>query len=504
MRWVDGAGDCDPAVSSSMEDSRLVSMRCRGAAGSRILLVVSEYVIHDLKITHVDTLSVLEPELASRWSEHLVSAQPNRRRQLNATLLSRVHHHCDHIRNISDRRKVIGWNMSSECLNVVVVGAASAGINVATKLAKSLPATHRVVLVEANPVAYWSIGALRAAVQPGFESKIVHDLTSQSVFGSDDRHVVLAGTRVVDLQADHVVVDKDVSAVLSGSSTDGGRTRIAVDRVVLAIGSDYGFPARISPSARTKQDVLDQFIRMQNDIAAASSILIVGGGPTGVEFAGELLQVHPGKKVTLITRGPGLVTNGNDNYAGLSSKLLSQLKTKGVKVILNDSIALDQEQTGPLESMRTFQTEKAEQVSADYIMIGSGGKPHTRWITDIDAEILDANGRIQTSAHFSVLGSHRWAKYYAIGDAAATPGPKVAYLAAQHAPLLAHNMVCDITRQTDSLKQVSAPSADIIAVPLGTTGGAAYFIFFSLGAWLTSLIKGKTLFLATFEAWFKA
>ncbi|KAJ9477932.1 Pyr_redox_2 domain-containing protein [Pseudozyma hubeiensis] len=395
--------------------------------------------------------------------------------------------------------------MSSELLNVVVVGAASAGVNVATNLAKSLPSTHRVVLIEANPVAYWSIGALRASVLPGFETKVVHDLTAETVFGStDSRHIVLAGTRVIDLQSDHIVVDKDVTASMPGSSVQERKTSIPVERVVLAIGADYGFPARISPSAKTKEDVLDQFRSMQNHIAEAKDILIVGGGPTGVEFAGEVLDVHRGKKVTLITRGPGLITNGKDNYSGLSAKLISQLESKGVRVILNDSIDLDGQTTGPLSSTQTFKTGKGEQLTADFLLIGSGGKPHTQWISHIDPDILDSSARIKVSPHFSIESSSpRWSKYYAVGDAASTPGPKVSYMAGQHAPQVAHNVVCDVKGEKQKMKVASPPSGDIIMVPVGKSGGAGYLMFFSVGGWPTSLVKGKSLFVSMFEGWFR-
>lgn len=57
--------------------------------------------------------------------------------------------------------------MTTEYKNVVIIGASAAGANVAHALEKTLPASHRIVLIEANEFAYWPIGALRAAVKPG-------------------------------------------------------------------------------------------------------------------------------------------------------------------------------------------------------------------------------------------------------------------------------------------------------------------------------------------------
>ncbi|SPO23506.1 related to AIF1 - mitochondrial cell death effector [Ustilago trichophora] len=405
---------------------------------------------------------------------------------------------------------------SDQLKNVVVVGAASAGLFTAQSLAKSLPDTHRVVLIEANPVAYWSIGALRAAVQVGFENKIIHDLTNDTVFGTNTRHIVLAGTRVVDLLADGVVVNRDVTASLPGCATlegegdsEGMKIKVQADKVVLAVGADYGFPSRISPSSSTKDDVLKDFQQMQKEIAAAQEILVIGGGPTGVEFVGEVLDEHPNKVVTLLTRGSGLVTNGKDSFRGVSSKLLSQLQSLGVRVILNDSLSADNLSTGPLGESKTYITEKGQKISADYLMLSSGGKPSTDWIKEIDSSIIDPDTSLITvTPTFSIASSSpKWANYYALGDAASTPGLKTSYIAQQHAPALAHNIVTAINKaerpDSSKMKNAGGPPGNMIVVPLGKSGGASYLMFFSVGGWLTSLVKGKTLFVDTFHGWFK-
>lgn len=399
--------------------------------------------------------------------------------------------------------------MTTEPLkNVVVIGAATAGVNVVQTLAKSIPTTHRIVLVEANPVAFWSIGALRASVEPGFEDKVMHDLNVKTIFGTTDtRHIVLAGTRVVDIHPDYIVVNRDVTGELSGSSKEAkGRTKIEVDRVVLAVGAEYGFPMRISPDARTKEDILEQFRKTQKEVEAAQEILVVGGGPTGVEFVGEVIDQHPNKVVTLVTRGPGLVTNGKDDFTGISRKLLSQLQSKGVRVILNDSVDLDGLQSGPLESSQTFTTKEGKTISADYLLIGSGGEPNTAWLTEIDSTLTDPETHlIRTTSTFN-LASPKWPKYYAVGDAANTPGAKTSQMAGKHAVPCAQNVLASIKGETDErrLKKASEPSANLIVVPLGKKGGASYMGLFTVGGWATGMIKGKDLFVPMFEGWFKA
>ncbi|TKY87382.1 hypothetical protein EX895_004059 [Sporisorium graminicola] len=403
--------------------------------------------------------------------------------------------------------------MATEAVqNVVVVGAASGGLSVVQSLSKLLPASHRIVLIEANPVAFWSIAALRAAVLPGFEPQVVHDLSTSSIFGANNtRHVVLAGTRVVDLQEDHIVVDRDVSSLLSGCEREAnGGSKIPVDRVVLAVGARSVFPTRLEGGAKTKQDVMEQFARMQSDLAAAHEILVLGGGPTGVEFAGELLDVHPNKKVTLVTRGSGLVTRGNDRLGGVSNKLIAQLTAKGVRLIFKDSVPLERPTTGPLPTLQTFTTLNGESITADYIVFASGGKPDTGWIAAIDPTIVDpATGLLTVDPTFSICSPDassrtRWWRYYSVGDSANTPGPKVSYMASQHAPLLAHNLVSAIKGNGAKLKHASDSPAEMIMVNVGKGGGAGYLAFVTVGEWITSLFKGRSLHVAMFHKFFKA
>ncbi|SNX82865.1 related to AIF1 - mitochondrial cell death effector [Melanopsichium pennsylvanicum] len=397
--------------------------------------------------------------------------------------------------------------MSSDTLkNVVVVGAATAGIKVAQDLATSLPSSHRVVLIEANLVAYWPIGALRASVEPGFEDKIVHELSSTTVFGtSQTRHVVLVSTKVIDLAPHHITVNRDVSSSLPGIELlEDGKSKMTVDKVVLAVGSDYGFPSRIDPKAQTREAVLEQFRTMQKDIESAQEILVIGGGPTGVEFVGEVLEQHPNKVITLLTRGSGLVTNGKDSFKGVSDKLLSQLRALGVRIILNDSLSLDGLSTGSLGETKTFKTEKGETISADFLLLGYGGKPSTDWIKSIDPSIVDPQtGLIKVNNTFSVTAP-RWESYFAVGDAANTPGLKTSFMAGQHAPLVAHNVVAAVKNEkTDKLKRAGGPPMNVILVPLGKSRGASYMGFMSVGGWMTAMVKGKSLFLSQFEACFK-
>jgi pyruvate/2-oxoglutarate dehydrogenase complex dihydrolipoamide dehydrogenase (E3) component len=67
----------------------------------------------------------------------------------------------------------------------------------------------------------------------------------------------------------------------------------------LVQGSTYSFPFRPISGQSTLKEIRDSLRGFQDDIKNASSILIVGGGPTGAEFAGEIAAQHKDKKITV-------------------------------------------------------------------------------------------------------------------------------------------------------------------------------------------------------------
>lgn len=140
--------------------------------------------------------------------------------------------------------------------NFVIIGGATAGVTTAHALERTCPATHRIVLIDANEFAYWPIGALRGSVKPGmcpgvhdscvgaerlarlfpflsferadFEKEIFASFNN--FFGANSRHVVLAGYRVTKLGADSIELNKPAPAPFDGAFT------ISVDAGVVATG----------------------------------------------------------------------------------------------------------------------------------------------------------------------------------------------------------------------------------------------------------------------------
>ena len=88
------------------------------------------------------------------------------------------------------------------------------------------------------------------------------------------------------------------------------------DVLLLATGSTYNSPWRAHDEhIPTTAERENEWKKVREDINAASSVLVVGGGPAGVEAAGWIKEVHPEKTVGIAMRGQTLLTRFNNAHA---------------------------------------------------------------------------------------------------------------------------------------------------------------------------------------------
>lgn len=140
-------------------------------------------------------------------------------------------------------------------------------------------------------------------------------------------------------------------------------------------------------------------------INSAKSVLIVGGGPTGVELAGEIATDFPEKKVILVHRGSRLL-----EFIGLkaSQKALDWLISKKVEVILDETINLN------TISDPIIQTPSGEIITADCHFVCTGKPTGSSWLRGtIVQNNLDMQGRLMVDENLRVRG-HK--NIFAVGD----------------------------------------------------------------------------------------
>ena len=121
------------------------------------------------------------------------------------------------------------------------------------------------------------------------------------------------------------------------------------------------------------------------NIRSSKSVLIVGGGPSGVELAAEIAVDFPEKKVTLV--GPRLLEFIGEKAA---DKAFDWLKSKKVEVILNQSVDLNSASDGN----KTYKTSGGETIQADCHFLCVGKPLSSQWLNGtVLKDSLDGKGR---------------------------------------------------------------------------------------------------------------
>ncbi|KAI3846462.1 hypothetical protein MKW92_034517 [Papaver armeniacum] len=331
---------------------------------------------------------------------------------------------------------------------VVVGGGGLAG----ALAAKSLQSAADVVLVD--PKEYFEItwAGMRAKIEPSVANRMV---MKHKDYLTNGRLAMSSAVGVTDTEV---------------LTADG--ESIPYDYLVIATGHNDSFP-------KTKSERVEQYQAEYNKIESADSILIIGGGPSGVELAGELAVDFPSKKVTLVHSKQRLL-----DFVGpkASKKALDWLTSRKVEVILGQSVDLKSHSNGD----KTFKTSTGETIVADIHFFCVGRPLGTSWIKDsVFEEALDAEGRVMVDEHLRVKG-HK--NVFAIEM-------KQGYLAQNHAVLVAKNVMLLMDGGKESKLRRYKAASDMAIISLGRREALAQFPFATLIGCFPGLIKSKDLFI---------
>lgn len=338
---------------------------------------------------------------------------------------------------------------------VVVVGGGVAG----SLVAKSLQFHADLTLID--PKDYFEIpwASLRSMVEPSFAERSV-------IYHRDY------------LTNGRVVVSKAINILNSQVLTADGRL-IAYDYLVIATGHDDRLP-------QTRPERLEQYKSENEEIKASGSILIVGGGPTGVELASEIAVDFREKRVTLVHNGSRLLEFIGPKAA---SKTLEWLKSKKVEVKLQQSIDLDNISVGS----KSYVTSRGETIKADCVLLCTGKQPGSAWLSETMLKgNIDGFGRLKVDENLRVKGCKN---IFAIGDITDIKELKQGYLAQKHALIVAKNLKLLLTLGgKESKMSVYKPNSIKVIVSLGRHDAVAQHPLTTLIGLVPGLIKSKDLY----------
>lgn len=235
-------------------------------------------------------------------------------------------------RRVRNQAKKNGSTPSAErTCNIVVIGASFAGHYAARILARSLPpdSKYRVVVVEPNSHFQFTWVLPRFCVIPG---------------GHEHKAFVPYG-KYADAAdgALHWIKDRAARVTESEVVLQDGAENIPYDFLVIATGAavQSGLPSRVNNTEKAEGVKLLQV--MQQRIAQADTVVVVGGGAAGVEVATDAKSLYPEKHIILVhSRAAPMHRFGKD----LQVSAMEGLRRLDVEVILEDRVIEEDDANG--------------------------------------------------------------------------------------------------------------------------------------------------------------
>lgn len=295
------------------------------------------------------------------------------------------------------------------------------------------------------------------------------------------------------------------------------RTRETFDFHAIVIATGASTPSPLLGFTRDESFLRDCWKLFRQELPKARSIVIAGGGPAGVETAGELGEylngraglftsapANPKVTITLVTSGDRILPALRPSIADKAETLLAKV---GVTVIKNTRVnTVSPEGTGQdqklLTSKATVLLDDGKLLDADLYIPAMGTTPNTSFI--LDKTLLAADGRILTNpSTLRVDQAGEGLRIYAIGDASTFGRPAV------HNVLAAIPILCANIKR-DLLLAAGQPHASVgedrlfyedtretQMVPIGKSKGVGAAMGYQLPSFLVWLIKGRDYWLWT-------
>ena len=373
-----------------------------------------------------------------------------------------------------------------EVHNIVVLGASFAGLGITHKLMQKIIPTlphsksFRITLVTESTHFLYTVGTPRTMMGgPKFPLSttlipIEHGLKQYS----SPALTIIYGTATY--------LEPSNRAVTITRRDTAAPELISYDTLVITTGA-------ISKSALWSlkdghQQTADALIDLQARLPSAKSVLLVGGGPVGVESAGEIafrygVDKVDAKQITLISGADRLLVNSLRPAIGQQAQ--RYLEAMGVKV--RHGLKIESTKIGK-DGTTTVRFSDGTSTNVDVFIDCTGRTPNTSFVP---AEMLDSRKKIIVDEYLRVKGAGE--RVYAFGDAASLS--KGGALDIQFSlPSLMASMEHDLGGHAQPKPYVPSDK-EMQLVPVGPKKGVGAAFGWKLPSWVVWLIKSRTFFL---------
>ncbi|KAF9484578.1 FAD/NAD(P)-binding domain-containing protein [Pholiota conissans] len=279
---------------------------------------------------------------------------------------------------------------------VVVLGAAYGGAHAAQILARDVPEGWKVILIDRNSHANHVYVMPRFAVLPGHEYKAFIPYTH--VFREDSpkpEHIFLHA-EVLSLRPNSLTLSRTFPELGIPTHT------LAFDYAIYALGSHLPPPLNLwgSPAGQVeyyglKSEGCEWFKEKQKQIKEAPTVLVVGGGALGIQFATDIKSIYPEKTVTLLHSRLRLLPRFDEK---MHEEIRDACEKLDVKLILGERLDLDSVDDGKAKvnaaGQKIVRTVTGREIAADLLLLCTGQAPNTELLANMDPATVNENNKL--------------------------------------------------------------------------------------------------------------
>ncbi|OAA71576.1 Pyridine nucleotide-disulfide oxidoreductase, NAD-binding domain protein [Cordyceps fumosorosea ARSEF 2679] len=366
---------------------------------------------------------------------------------------------------------------------IVILGTGLAAAAVIRQTMKSTVLTRsdtRMIVVGPSTHFVWPIAMPRAIV-PGqlAEERFLFPLGPTFAEYPADRFEFVLGTASA--------LDPDARTV-QVALNDGHVTRhIAYDVLVIATGaaSRDDIPWK---ALATTEDTLAELRGLQRRIEGAKTVVVAGGGMTGVEAVAELgyEYARSGRKQVYLVHDEDLPLS-SAALPSVRKQVRAELAKLGVKVIPNTKVTrATTTADGETTTLELTAADGGTRSLATQAYVPARGVvPNTAFAP---ARMLDDRGYVRQTATLQAGG--RYDDVFVIGDAGSLEANKAAAADAQARHLIA---ALPLYLEGKTLPEYKPETKDIFAVTLGRSRGTGQMGSWKLWSVLVWYLKGRFL-----------
>lgn len=363
-------------------------------------------------------------------------------------------------------------------VRVIVIGGGFAGSLCLHDLAQDPSVDNLdVILIEPSDVFWYPLGAPRSIAVSDYVRRccIPYSGILRNRFGQ-----VKCAAKSVDPKAQCVML------------SDG--RQLFYDIVFIATGSSSPMPGK-HPFFKV-DEIVEAYNYIQGKVAPAKHVVVIGGGPVGVELAGEIAAAFPdgSKSITIVNSAPWLLNDPNV-LPKLRAKVERDLLDMGVRIVHNDRLKVPVDLYAP---QQTLVTERGVSLVADVVLLAIGLTVNNALVKEHFE--LDERGRLCVDPCLLAEG---YRNVFAAGDLCNTKETKLGYVAALQGQLVAQNIILlskhmlnFAPSDTYPLNVYQESTSHIMFVTLGPDVGACQLPGgFVCGSLVSAPIKSRNLFL---------